>query len=285
MLTRLILVGVAAVGLVGCTASGKGSSKDPNVPVTTPYLPTMSSMAAPIADALACVKQSRALDRINVGVAIHADGTGKQNSTADGATGDFLPQGTTAVYASQAVMMAGANAYNYYELNTERAMRTFASADGGQKLLTEKEDKSLPQYILSTSFTALDFVGGPEFDIRVAGVGPHFLTRGAVVEATAEIYRPGTRAIQEISAVHRLVKYREIGAGVGTYIRNNLVTGGIVFSDQQRLQEATRDMVALSVADVLTRLKPVPSSCRKQVVGLLLGNDPPKAHSFVSASQ
>lgn len=271
MFYRLLFGGLALVSLSACTQG----TVDPRFPVsTTPKLPTASTIAGPIAEALNCVKQSGALNGTNIAVAIHADGTGKGNASADGATGNFLPQGTTAVYASQAVMMAGANAYNYYELNTERAMRTFASPNGGQRELTREEDAALPPYVLSTSFTALDFIGGPDIDVRVAGVGPHYLGRGAAVEATAEIYEPGSRAIRDISAVHRYVAFKEIGVNTGAYVGGTLVTGGVAFSDQQRLQEATRDTVALSVADVLTKLRPVPPACRGQVDTLLKGQQP-----------
>jgi hypothetical protein len=50
-----------------------------------------------------------------------------------------------------------------------------------------------------------------------------------------------------------------------------LVTGGATWLDQQRLQEATRDVIALSVADVLSRFPGVKRACRVQVDKLLAG--------------
>ena len=54
------------------------------------------------------------------------------------------------------------------------------------------------------------------------------------------------------------------------------MTGGASYADQQRLQEATRDVVALSVADVLSRFRRVPAGCRAQVEALLSGDAMPQ---------
>jgi hypothetical protein len=256
--------------LAGCG----GLLVDDYVPVTNPIPPRESLESRPILHALACIRQSGALRHTRIAVAIHADGTGKYNHIAEGSTGNYLPQGTTAVYASQAVLQAGARPYNYYELNTERAMRAFANLDT-QKTLAEKQDAVLPHYVLSTSFTALDFIGGPEVDVQVAGIGPTYLGRGAALEAVAEIYRPGSRSILRVSSIQRYVAFRQAGVTVNRFFgggAGTLVTGAVQYSDQQRLQEATRDVVALSVADVLSRFPRVPAECRAEVENLLAGN-------------
>jgi hypothetical protein len=258
----------------GSLAGCGGFLVDNYVPVTNPIPPRESSSSAPILHALACIRDSRALRGTRIAVAIHADGTGKYNHIAEGSTGNYLPQGTTAVYASQAVLQAGAKPFNYYELNTERAMRAFANLDT-QKNLAEKQDAVLPHYVLSTSFTALDFIGGLEADVRVAGVGPTYLGRGAALEAVAEVYQPGTRSILRVSSVQRYVAFRQAGASVSRFFgggNGTLVTGAVQYSDQQRLQEATRDVVALSVADVLSRFPRVPADCRAEVEDLLAGH-------------
>jgi hypothetical protein len=264
---------VLAVGMAlgGCSPSWWDSYNN-----VTKAVPPRSSAPDPrIVAALACIRESGALRNTKIAVAIHADGTGKYNHIADGATGNYLPQGTTAVFASDAVLLAGARAYNYYELNTERAMRAFAGADE-QKALADQQDATLPHYVLSTSFTALDFLGGADIDVQVAGVGPYWTNRGATVEAVAEIYEPGSRAIIKMSSIQRFVAFRQGGATVGKFFgpssNPTLVTGGALYSDQQRLQEATRDVVALSVADVLSQFRRVPRNCRAEVDGLLDGS-------------
>jgi hypothetical protein len=267
---HLVIIVSATAILGGCSAPSWWDSYN-NVSRAIP--PRASGPDPHIVEALACIKESHALRNTKIAVAIHADGTGKYNHIADGATGNYLPQGTTATFASDAVLLAGARAYNYYELNTERAMRAFATADE-QKTLADMQDATLPNFVLSTSFTALDFIGGPDIDVQVAGIGPYWTGRGASVEAVAEIYQPGTRAILKMSSVQRYIAFREGGATVSKFFgkgTGTLVTGGALYSDQQRLQEATRDVVALSVADVLSQFRSVPSRCREQVAGLLDG--------------
>lgn len=275
MFRKFVLFALLSGTLVGC-GSVMIDPIDPYVPVTNPVAPRASAPSAPIMHALACIHDSRALRGARIAVAIHADGTGKSNFIAEGSTGNFLPQGTTAVFASQAVMFAGGRAYNYYELNTERAMRAFAGPET-QKGLAEKQDAVLPHYILSTSFTALDFIGGPEVDIRVGGIGPRYVGRGAALEAVAEVYQPGNRAILKMSSVQRYVAFREAGIGVSKFLgggSGTLVTGAAQYTDQQRLQEATRDVVALTVADVLSQFPRVPGVCRAEVATLLAGQVP-----------
>ncbi len=267
MLRQLAIIVAAAVVLGGCSKTWWDSYN--NVSKAIP--PRESGPDPRIADALDCIQRSHRLSQTRIAVAIHADGTGKYNHIADGATGNYLPQGTSATFASDAVLRAGARAYNYYELNTERAMRAFATGDE-QKTLADEEDKTLPNYVLSTSFTALDFIGGPDVDVQISGIGPYWTGRGASVEGVAEVYEPGSRAILKMSSIQRYVAFREGGATVAKLFGATLVTGGVLYADQQRLQEATRDVVELSVADVLSQFHWVPKTCRATVKGLLDGD-------------
>jgi hypothetical protein len=269
MRARALFAAALAGLLAGCSTSGFDSYNR-----TTEAVPPRASGPAPqIMAVLSCIRDSGALRNRRIAVAIHADGTGKYNHIGEGSTGNYLPQGTTAVYASEAVLAAGGQAFNYYELNTERAMRAFAGADE-QQLLASKQDAVLPNYVLSTSFTALDFMGGPDVDLQVAGIGPSLTGRGASLEAVAELYQPGSRKILKTSSVQRYIAFVQAGMTVAKYFGSTsptLVTGSVLYADQQRLQEGTRDAVALSVADVLSQFPRVPETCRGEVENLLSG--------------
>lgn len=240
------------------------------IAVSVPPAPIQSGPTGPIADALECIRQSGSIGNMRFAIAVHADGTGKSSFGFVGATGSFLPQGTTAMWAAQAVMLAGGQSMNYYELNTERAIRQF----GGQAVesaMTQRLDKTTPHFVISTAFTALDFLGGTDMDLRVGGLGPNSRMRGAALEVAAEIYRPGDRITLAMSTLSRQVLYRQVGFGVSRIVGDGpgeLISGGISFSDQQRLQEATRDLVALSVADVLSAVPTVPAQCRTKVTAI-----------------
>ena len=261
------MAALAAVPLASC---GVPISSGHRVTISEPPASAQSTPSEPIMKALQCMHDSRALNRIRFGIAVHSDGTGKSSYGYDGATGSFLPQGTAAIWAAEAVIRAGGLSMNYYELNTERALRQFGGPTLDQALSAQQQTR-VPNFIISTAFTALDFLGGPNVDMRVGGVGPYYDVRGASLEVSAEMYRPGDRMTMAISSLNRQVFYREGGVGVARIFgkgTGTLVTGTIGFTDQQRLQEATRDVIALAVADVLASMPIVPDDCRRMVENL-----------------
>ena len=262
-----------AVGVIVSVAVAGCSEYDHYSKVSIAVPPRTSGPAEPIQAALACIRASGALRGTRIAVAIHADGTGKSNHAAEGSTGNFLPQGTSAVWASEAVLLAGGQAYNYYELNTERAMRAFGN-EATLKALAAMQEDALADYVVSTSFTALDFVGGFDMDVRVDGMGPRMVKRGVAIEGAAEVYEPGSRKTLYMSSIRRRVRFKEVAFGLSRFFGGGqgiLVTGGVAHSDQQRLQEATRDVIALAVADVLSRFPRVPASCWGEVEALKSG--------------
>lgn len=259
----LLLATIASAALAGCLpVPGK---KD--IRVSEPPPPVQSTPSQGIIKALTCIRDSHVLNRIRFGIAVHSDGTGKTQYGYEGATGSFLPQGTAAIWASEAVIRAGGLSMNYYELNTERALRQFGGNNLDQALASQQQAR-VPNFIVSTAFTALDFLGGPDADIRVGGIGPYYTLRGASLEVSAEMYRPGDRMTMAISSLSRRVYYEDGGVSIAKIVgkgNGTLVTGSIGFTDQERLQEATRDVIALSVADVLASMPIVPDNCRKMV--------------------
>lgn len=272
---RITMLAAALAPLAGC---GIPLSTHKHIRISEPPAPVQSTPSEGIMRALTCMRDSHALNRIRFGIALHSDGTGKTQYGYEGATGSFLPQGTAAIWASEAVIRAGGLAMNYYELNTERALRQFGGTNLDQALAAQQQAR-VPNFIISTAFTALDFLGGPDLDVRVGGIGPYYQLKGASLEVSAEMYRPGDRLTMAISSLNRQVYYQEGGLGVGAYVgkgNGTLVTGTIGFSDQQRLQEATRDVIALSVADVLASMPIVPDTCRR-LVEELKGNRVPSA--------
>ena len=267
VMRKVVLAGVM-LGLSGCVSPNFEDA--PPMPVSTAPPPMQSGPSRPIARALECIRKGAKLNTIRFAVAVHADGTGKSSFGYEGATGSYLPQGTTAMWATQAVMLAGGQAINYYELNTERAIRQF----GGQpvdKAFSDRLYGAAPNFVISTAFTALDFLGGSDIDVRVGGIGPNTRTRGASLEVAAEIYRPGDRVTLAMSTLSRQVLYRQVGMGASRIVGKGpgeLISGGLSFSDQQRMQESARDLVALSVADVLSGIPTVSAECRAHVAEL-----------------
>lgn len=266
-MARLVL-GTALLASLGACGIPYGNGSRVTLSEAPPS--AQSTPSEGIMQALTCMRDSHTLNRIRFGIAVHSDGTGKSSYGYEGATGSFLPQGTAAIWASEAVIRAGGLSMNYYELNTERALRQFGGSSLDTALASQQQTR-VPNFIISTAFTALDFIGGPSMDIRAGGIGPYYNVRGASLEVSAEMYRPGDRMTMAISSLNRQVFYRDAGVGVARIFgkgKGELVTGTIGFTDQQRLQEATRDVIALAVADVLASMPVVPDDCRQMVENL-----------------
>ncbi|MCH7629344.1 MULTISPECIES: hypothetical protein [Novosphingobium] len=264
---RILVAAAAMLPLAGC---GLPISTRHRITLKEAPPPQQSLPSEDIVKALTCIRDSHVLNKIRFGIAVHSDGTGKTSYGYEGATGSFLPQGTAAIWAAESVIRAGGLAMNYYELNTERALRQFGGP-GLEQSLAQAQQTRAPNFIISTAFTALDFIGGPSMDMRVGGVGPYYDVRGASLEVSAEMYRPGDRMTMAISSLNRQIYYRSGGLGIARIMgggNGTLVTGTLGFNDQQRLQEATRDVVALSVADVLAAMPIVPDNCRSMVDAL-----------------
>jgi hypothetical protein len=263
----LLAVCVMSVSLGGCSLR---LAPNRTIQLSEPPSPIQSGPSEALTEALTCIRESKVLNKVKFAVAVHSDGTGKTSYGYEGATGSFLPQGTAAMWASDAVMRAGGTAMNYYELNTERALRQFGGPDLDKTLATQQQAR-VPNFVISTAFTALDFLGGPTFDMRVGGIGPYADQRGASLEVSAEMYRPGDRMTLAISSLSRQIFFRSAGLGVSRIVgkgRGEMITGTIGYTDQQRLQEATRDVIGLAVADVLASMPIVPDNCRAMVDAL-----------------
>jgi len=263
----MLVVCALSVSLGGCSLR---LAPNRTIELSEPPSPIQSGPSDAIVEALTCIRDSKVLNKLRFAIAVHSDGTGKSSYGYEGATGSFLPQGTAAMWASDAVMRAGGTAMNYYELNTERALRQFGGTDLDKTLATQQQTR-VPNFVISTAFTALDFIGGPTFDMRVSGIGPYADQRGASLEVSAEMYRPGDRMTMAISSLSRQVFFRGAGLGVGKIVgkgAGEMITGSIGYSDQQRLQEATRDVIGLAVADVLATMPITPDNCRAMVEAL-----------------
>jgi len=272
----LLAICVLSVSLGGCSLR---LAPNRTIQLSEPPSPIQSGPSEGLVQALTCIRESKVLNKVKFAIAVHSDGTGKSSYGYEGATGSFLPQGTAAMWASDAVMRAGGTAMNYYELNTERALRQFGGTDL-DKTLASQQQARIPNFVISTAFTALDFLGGPTFDMRVGGVGPYADQRGASLEVSAEMYRPGDRMTLAISSLSRQIFFRSAGLGVSRIVgkgRGEMITGTIGYSDQQRLQEATRDVIGLAVADVLASMPITPDNCRAMVEALKMSRQAAQA--------
>lgn len=197
--------------------------------------PPSAVVRYPQADAvLSCIRDTGRLRNTTFSVGSFADSTGKINSVAVGATGNFLPQGGSAAFVTDALRRAGGQVVSTYFGPPARPVRA--------------------QYAVNGIFNSLDFGRPSSIDARVSGVGPVISTGWAQLSLTIQLDQAETRLNRQLSIIQRPVRYQQFGVGIGRTVGSSLVTGFADFQSQERLQlEALNGPIALGVADVLMR--------------------------------
>jgi hypothetical protein len=250
---RFLLASVSAFVLSGCAATPyfDTDAPAPQVDVTNSALPTAVQPYPRINRVLQCISDTRVLRRRTFVVGSFADSTGKINAVAQGATGNFMPQGGSAAYITDALRKAGANVVSAYFGAPQKQVRA--------------------DYAINGIFNSLDFSAPASADLRVAGIGPVAGGGWAQLTLSIQLDRARTRLNRQMSMIQRPVKYQQLGAGVGHDFSSVLVTGTIVFRNQERLQfESLNGPIALGVADVVMKEFPKAAKrCRGMVADLL----------------
>jgi hypothetical protein len=259
----LIIAGMVALAaplmtLAGCSsvvepASGETASlvRPAAAPVSEAALPSIVQPYPMIEGALACIRQSGVLHGRTFVVGPFADSTGKINSVAAGATGNFMPQGGSAAYMTDALRKAGAGVVSTY--------------------FGAPEQRVPANYAINGIFNSLDFGQTFSSDLRVAGVGPQTAFGWAQLSLSIQLDEVGTRLNRQMSMIQRPVRFTQIGASAGKTWGDTLVTGSLGFQDQQRLQlEALNGPIALGIADVVMKEFPAARArCGNLVADLL----------------
>ncbi len=243
---------VLSLSLAGCVDPlREGPSGTKEARVSDAALPSVVQPYARIDNVLACINNTGVTRGVAFSVGPFADSTGKINAVALGSTGNYLPQGGSAAYLTDALRKAGATVVSTY----------FGPPD--QKIPV--------RYSVNGIYNSLDFGTSSRLDMRVSGIGPVARAGWAQLSLTVQLDDANTRVNQQISMIKRPVRYQMFGAGVGRDFNGRLVTGSLGFENQEQLQfEALNGPIALGVADVLMRQFPeARAACMGQVKDLL----------------
>ncbi len=232
---------LSAAALAGCggslpwpSAGLEGSDGRGSVPVTKAALPSAVQPYPRIEETLYCIRRTGVLRGKTFVVGAFADSTGKINAVAAGSTGNFMPQGGSSAYVTDAIVKAGGNAVSTYFGPPARAVPA--------------------QYAINGIFNSLDFGTPVQADVTVAGIGPTYGLGWAQLSLTIQLDEVATRLNRQIAMIQRPVHYTQVGAGMGRDFGSTLVTGNVSVQNQERLQlEALNGPVALGVADVIMR--------------------------------
>ena len=243
---RFSVAAVLAVLITACSGQQARQvarlERPADVPVSKAVLPSVVAPYPEIERALACIRATRALSGITFVVGPFADSTGKINAVAAGATGNFVPQGGSAAYITDAVRKAGGQVVSTY--------------------FGEPRQKVPAHYMVNGIFNSLDFGQPLAADLRVAGIGPTAAAGFAQLSLTIQLDAAGTRLNRQMSMIQRPVRFTQAGLGIGHDFEGTLVTGNLTFQNQERLQlEALNGPIALGVADVI--FKEFPAASRR----------------------
>ena len=251
--TGLALSGCATVGSLDPSAAH--SDAPGRVAVTEAALPSKVQPYPRIERTLACIRETGVLRSSTFVVGAFADSTGKINAVAAGSTGNFIPQGGSASYITDALTKAGG-----------RVVSTYFGAP----------TKAVPaQYSINGIYNSLDFGTPFAADMRVAGIGPTAAMGWAQLSLTIQMDENATRLNRQLSMIQRPVRYTQLGVGSGRDFNGTLVTGNIAFQNQERLQfEALNGPIALGVADVVMREFPAAREHCAGIVADLLATSP-----------
>jgi len=247
-----MLLAAAAFGLAACTNPVVMDSDGSAVPrVSSAPMPSTLPRYAQIDEALSCMKSTGTLRNVTFSVGSFADSTGKINTAAEGATGNFLPQGGSAAFITDALRRSGARVVSTYFGPPAASV----SAD----------------FAINGIFNSLDFGQTASVDLRASGVGPLIATGWAQLSLTVQLDQASTRLNRQMSMIQRPVRYQQYGFGIGRDFSGTLVTGAASVEGQERLQmEALNGPIALGVIDVLTQeFPPLREQCIGSVEGLL----------------
>jgi hypothetical protein len=250
---RLLLITLLTFSLPGCVSLSvpRLSKTSPEVPVTAATLPMVVKPYPYINKALLCIKKTDALKNKTFIVGPFADSTGKINAVAQSGTGNFIPQGGSASYITDAITKAGG-----------RVISTYFGAP---------TINAPAEYMVNGIFNSLDFGTSFAADVRVDGVGPLAQFGWAQLTLSIQLDEAGTRLNRQMSMIERPVQFSQMGLGSGRVYGSTLITGNIGVQNQERLQfEALNGPIALGIVDVLFKEFPIAKSeCGAMVQDLL----------------
>ena len=254
-----------SVALGGCTQSSVwntsesdlgGRDRKIRIPVTKASMPSSVQPYPRIETTLQCIRRTGVLRNKTFVVGPFADSTGKINAVAAGATGNFIPQGGSASYITDALTKAGGQVVSTYFGTPTKAVPA--------------------QYAINGIFNSLDFGTMAQADVQVAGIGPTLELGWAQLSLSIQLDEVATRVNRQMSMIQRPVRYTQLGATVNsTFNTSTLITGAANLQNQERLQlEALNGPIALGVADVIMKEFPrARQECIGNIADLLMKDD------------
>lgn len=219
---------------------------------TTPYKENMKMIEGPKAvsqittpyDALlSCLSSTYLGKKASIGVGVVGDLTGKF-SISDSGNGKFVTQAAGDIVQSALLQSKVVRVVNRRD---SRVMKLEASFGG-------KSDWIRSDYHITGSINSLDFLPGGGVDATVYGVGAKYRQHRMLIGMDLFLTDTKTSEVISHSSIFKQVVADEIGANVGRFFGNILVSVDIGERHREAVHFALRNMLKMAVYEMLADL-------------------------------
>lgn len=240
---RRFLCSTAVFALIsGCSqAPGAFAFRSDNAPLVDG--PPIEDVVTPFDDALACL-DGRIMPGITFAVGQVVDSTGKE-SYADGGAGRFITQGAGDMVQS-ALFRAGVTVINRRDPTI--------SVTETQWGIRDLQEQVPVNFYITGSINSLDFIPGGGFSATIAGAGPRFRQNRILIGLDLSMTDAFTGRIVANVPLQKQIFSREIGASLGRFFGDTLVSLDAGGQEREAVHFALRQMMNLATFQLLGQL-------------------------------
>ncbi len=248
-------VAVIASVLSGCSGTiGAFTPTTRNVPL--PDGPPVEEIVTIFDDALHCLR-GNIPGGVTFGVGDVVDATGRE-SYAEGASGRFISQGAGEMVQS-ALFRAGAAVVNRRDPNILVTETQWGIRDIQQQVPVN--------FYITGSINSLDFIPGGGASFTVGGVGPRYRQSRILVGLDLSLTDAFTGRIVASVPLQRQMFSREVGASVGRFFGDTLVSLDAGGQEREAVHFVLRQMLSLATFELVGQLvdEQTYQTCRSSV--------------------
>lgn len=237
------LLAVSAMLLLSGCGFGFDSFTSHSDNVELPIGPPVEDVVTPFDQALSCIR-----GKVNLGIIFAVgqvvDATGKE-SYADGGNGKFVTQGAGEMVQSS-LFRAGVTLVNRRDPNIAITETQWGIRDLQQQVPVN--------FYISGSINSLDFIPGGGFTTTVAGAGPRFRQNRILIGLDLSLTDAFTGRIVANVPLQKQIFSREVGASVGRFFGDTLVSFDVGGMEREALHFTMRQMLSLATLQLLGQL-------------------------------
>lgn len=205
--------------------------------------PPIEDVVTAFDEALSCLR-GKVQPGITFAVGQIVDATGKE-SFAEGATGKFVTQGAGEMVQS-ALFRAGVSVVNRRDPNIPLAETQWGIRDLSNHIPVN--------FYISGSINSLDFIPGGGFSVQLAGAGPRYRQNRILIGLDLTITDAFTGRIVGNVPLQKQIFSREVGASVGRFFGETLVSLEMGGQEREAVHFALRQMLSFATFELLGQL-------------------------------